>query len=244
MKLTAYVVDGMTLDIRPAPLERGWMDATNEHFAYRCLPLNIANAYGWEVLNPCGFNATWSGGPGLEAITIIADPGGRSPPISHFGNATLTFHIPCLFRTEKGVDLMVQGPINRPKDGISALSGIIETDWAPYTFTMNWIFTRPGVGVRFEQGEPICHIFPLKRGELEDVQPEIRQLSEDPELNAQYDIWTTSRSQFNVDLKQAGSTAQAEKWQKLYYRGVSPDGQGPSAEGHRTRLRLSPFVKP
>ena len=30
-----------------------------------------------------------------------------------------------------------------------------------------------------------------------------------------YDIWTTSRSQFNVHLKQPGSAAQAEKWQSF-----------------------------
>ena len=35
----------------------------------------------------------------------------------------------------------------RPKDGISALSGVIETDWLLYNFTVNWIFTRPGVAV-------------------------------------------------------------------------------------------------
>ena len=62
---------------------------------------------------------------------------------------------------------MVQGPINRPKDGIAALSGIIETDWSPYSFTMNWMFTRPGTPVRFEKGEPYCHIFPVSCGALE-----------------------------------------------------------------------------
>jgi Family of unknown function (DUF6065) len=39
MKLTAYVLEGHELDIRPAPVERGWMDATVDRFAYRCLPL-------------------------------------------------------------------------------------------------------------------------------------------------------------------------------------------------------------
>jgi hypothetical protein len=241
MKLTAYVLDGAYLEIRPAPVDRDWMDSTNERFAYRCLPLNIANAHGWEILNPHGFNATWNGGPELEAVTIIPDPDAKSFPISHFGNATLTFQIPCVFQTEVGIDLMVQGPINRPKDGISALSGIVETDWAPYTFTMNWMFTRPGAAVRFEQGEPFCHIFPVKRGGLEYVQPETRRLSENPELKKQYEIWTTSRSQFNTDLKQLGSTAQAEKWQKLYYRGVDPQGQPVTGTDHRTRLRLHPF---
>jgi hypothetical protein len=77
---------------------------------------------------------------------------------------------------------MVQGPINRPKDGIAAFAGIIETDWAPYSFTMKWIFTQPGISVRFEKGEPYCHIFPVQLGALETIQPELRLLSENPEL--------------------------------------------------------------
>ena len=42
--------DGAARDGAPpdcvAPVERDWMEATNQRFAYRCLPLNIANAYG------------------------------------------------------------------------------------------------------------------------------------------------------------------------------------------------------
>ena len=55
MKLTAYVVDGHSIDIRPAPLERDWMDNTEQRYAYRCLPLSIANAHGWEILCAAGF---------------------------------------------------------------------------------------------------------------------------------------------------------------------------------------------
>ena len=50
MKLTAHVIDGHTLDIRPAPRERDWMDRTAQHYAYRCLPLDMANGHGWELL--------------------------------------------------------------------------------------------------------------------------------------------------------------------------------------------------
>lgn len=184
MKVTAYVLDGHQFDIRPAPLERAWMDATDNRFAYRCLPLAIANAHGWELLCSGGFTARWDGWPTLKSISIWSDPGTAGSAISHFGHGILTFHIPCLFRTEPGVDLMVQGPINRPKDAIAPLSGIVETDWAPYTFTMNWKFTRPGVLVRFEKGEPICHIWPLRRGALEAVEPEVRPLSEAPIVRA------------------------------------------------------------
>ena len=155
----------------------------------------------------------------------------------------LTFHLSCLFQTEKGYDLWVQGPVNAPKDGIAGLSGIIETDWSPYTFTMNWLFTRARTPVRFEKGEPFCHLFPVKRGEVEAIEPEMRLLSENPELKRDYEAWSASRRNFNDDLKRTGSDAQAERWQKLYYRGAGPTGEKAGPGDHRTRLRLKPFAK-
>ncbi|MFI4960960.1 MAG: DUF6065 family protein, partial [Hyphomicrobiales bacterium] len=62
MKLTVYIVDGHTVDIRPAPADREWMDNIDQRFAYRCLPLSIANAHGWEILCAAGFTAVWDGG--------------------------------------------------------------------------------------------------------------------------------------------------------------------------------------
>ncbi len=244
MKLIAFQIDGQPFEVRPAPFERPWMDGTSERYAYRCLPLNIANAHGWELLCPSGFSAIWRGDAALDAITIIPDPGAPgmlSPALSHFGHGILTFHVPAVFRTEPGYDFMVQGPINLPRDGISPLSGVVETDWAPFTFTMNWVFTRPGATVRFEKGDPFCHLFPIRRGELEAFEPELCLLSENPELKAQYDEWTASRSKFNADLKLPGSQALAEGWQKHYYRGEDLAGKRTASEDHRTRVRLKPF---
>ncbi|WDI92387.1 DUF6065 family protein [Xanthomonas campestris] len=241
MKLTAHVLDGHTLDIRPAPHERAWMDATDQRYAYRCLPLAIANAHGWELLCQAGFEAAWDGGDGLGAVVITADAGTAAPAISHFGYGMLTFHVPCLFRTDAGVDLFVSGPLNCPKDGIGALSGIVETDWSPYTFTMNWRFTRPG-RVRFEAGEPFCHLFPLQRQLIEQVQPQWQPLSETPELAQQHADWTDSRSRFLEALPDTQSAAAREKWQRGYFRGVTAPAQTPVA-GHRTRLRLPLFTR-
>ena len=82
MKLTAYVVDGHTVDIRPAPVDREWMNNTGERFAYRCLPLSIANAHGWEILCSTGFSAVWNGGTGLDAVTVTTDAGGDAIALS------------------------------------------------------------------------------------------------------------------------------------------------------------------
>ena len=236
MKLIAYVAEGHRVSIRPAPLERAWMGATDQRFAYRCLPLNIANAHGWEILCPSGFVAAWNGGRGKDAIEVFPDAGTDAPAVSHFAHGVLTFHVPCLFRTEEAFDLMVQGPVNRPKDGIAPLSGVIETDWAPYSFTMNWLFTRPGATVRFEKDEPYCHIFPVRRGQLEAFAPEVRPLSENAELQRQHDDWIAGRGEFIRELQQENSPARDEGWQRSYYRGTG-------THVPNTRLRLKEFER-
>src|SRR3954454_16507116 len=55
MKLKLYALRPDPLPVRPAPLTRAWMDAVPDNHAYRCLPLNIANSHGWELLSPCAF---------------------------------------------------------------------------------------------------------------------------------------------------------------------------------------------
>jgi hypothetical protein len=231
LKLTAYLLDGHQ------------MDQTNLRFAYRCLPLSIANAHGWEILCPSGFVAKWTGKDDLAAVSITSDSGADVlPAISHFGHGILTFPVPCPFRTEPGFDLMVQGPVNRPKDAIAALTGVVETDWSPYSFTMNWLFTRADTPVWFARGEPICHLFPIRRSDIEAAKPEIRALSSDPKLKDEHEVWTRSREHFNAELMRPGSEAEAQKWQKLYHRGVIPGSDRAESKDHRTRLRIRSFL--
>ena len=94
-ELICYVYDGWTPRIRPALSRRRWMDDTPEQFAYRCLPLAIANSHGWELLSPCGFEARWNGGAGTDAVEIRVDDGAKphQVPVSLFGHGTVTFHV-------------------------------------------------------------------------------------------------------------------------------------------------------
>src|SRR5437762_11070709 len=133
-----------------------------QKFPYRCLPLVVANQYGWEILSTHHVRASWDGtskAKGLCVENLCGD--GPLHCYSHFGEGVLTFQIPFLFKTPDGWNLMVRSPTNSPKDGIAALDGIIETDWAHSTFTMNWRFTR-ACTVEFAIGEPICLFFQFK----------------------------------------------------------------------------------
>jgi hypothetical protein len=217
------------------------MDAARERAPYRCLPLVMANGFGWEILSPAGITAIWNGGPAVDGVVVLPDPGTEPPAHSHFGEGILTFQLPFLLRTEPEADLVVQGPINRPKDAIAPLTGVIESDWGPFSFTMNWRFTRPKTAVRFRKGEPICHVFPMDRGALERVEPKVLPISANPELAASHAEWKAGRKKFNADLKVPGSAAKAEKWQKHYQRGVDLYGR-PAPSSHRTRMQLKPFL--
>jgi hypothetical protein len=75
---------------------------------------------------------------------------------SHFGSGILTFNVGVIITTCPGYDLWVSGPVNEFKDGIQALSAVIETYWMLVVFTMNWKFTRSNFKVRFKKGESFC----------------------------------------------------------------------------------------
>ncbi len=228
--------------IRRAPATRPWMDKLPHQFAYRCLPLTMASSYGWELLCPSAFDATWLGGEGEDDIRVepVTAGAGAWVPVGHFGSGILTFHTGYFFRTEENVNLWASGPVNYNKHAVVPLSGLIETDWAPYTFTMNWAFTEKNHTVRFEKDEPFCSFFPVPRGLLESVEPEIREFDSIPETKAQYEAWSASRRQFNADLPTPGTEANENRWQKNYYRGRFPDGTEGS-ETHQTKLRLRDF---
>ena len=170
-----YRVSDAAPKMVPAASERAWMDETPERFAYRCLPLTIANGMGWELLLPFAISAEWNGGAELSDIAVSA-PAGEDVhqfAASHFGSGILTFQTHYLFRTEPAIALWVRGSPNRPKDGIAPLDGIVETDWLTFTFTMNWMFTRPG-RVDFAKDEPYRFITPVGYHALDEVVPEIR----------------------------------------------------------------------
>lgn len=71
--ITAFeVAHSEGMPVEPAPVERDWMEAKNR-FAYRCLPLTIANQAGWFIPNPTAFTARWNGG--LESSDTIIEFG-------------------------------------------------------------------------------------------------------------------------------------------------------------------------
>jgi hypothetical protein len=240
--ITAYRIHPTAnMGLEPAPLERPWMDAANQRFPYRCLPLNIANQNGWFLTCPATFDLYWYGGPNKADIEIRFH-GPADPAVSsHFGYGVLTFSLPYLFRTPPGINLWVKGPANLPKDGIQPLEGVVETDWASSTFTMNWKLTRAFEWIRFERGEPVCMIVPIPRGLTETLVPKITPMAANPELKAEYERWEASRKGFLEGLATQDPATLQRGWQKDYFQGKLPEGG--TFPSHQTRLAVREFTE-
>lgn len=214
MKLTAYRLNNAPFTIEPANRQREWMDKAP--FSYRCLPMTVANQMGWVIPAPCDFSFSWDGRESIDAVKVtVSDPGLKGYITSHFGFGILTFSLPFLFQTEPGYGLIVRGATNYVIPSVQPLDGFVETEWSPSTFTMNWLITDKNMLISVEKGEPICMILPYQLAPLEQFEPEIEPIENNPELHAAFQKWANSRSQFN-----ARPDRQPHEWQKDYFQAM------------------------
>lgn len=234
MILEAYALTEDPQPLVPAPLNRDWMDNSSDRHAYRCLPLAIANTYGWQLLLPVQVTAVWNGGGELADIEI--DCIHPHQAVSNFKSGIITFDVAYIFRTLPGYHLLVSGPTNIVKDGVAPMTAIVETDWLPYTFTFNYKFTRPG-RVQWRAGEPYAQICVVSAGLQERVQPAIRRLSDNPQLAAEHEKWRERRTNLRARQEAGDPGAWKEAWGKDYFLGRYADGS-PVFTEHTNRLRL------
>jgi hypothetical protein len=209
--------------IEAASPKRDWMDDTFKKIAYRCLPLIAANQMGWVIRCPANLTATWSGKPDNHGVRIVYEADSAhltGVAISHFGGGVLTFVLPWLFRTSPGFGLVLRGPTNESKDHVFPLDAVIETDWSPYTFTMNWRLSQPEVPVRFRKGDTICMLQPYPLALLEQFDCSIEPFADaPPEIQRGFGDFVQGRAR-NIERAPQGQYTT----QRDYFAGRYPDG--------------------
>lgn len=182
MKLTAFKLGHLlAMGLQPATLPE-WLRTTP--LPRRCWPMRMAALSGWVVELPSPVRATWNGGPGRADLVVEQDPHlvGAS---SHSGAGTITWPLPWTFLTEPGWSLRIGPQPNTWKDGAIGLTGDYEADRVVTASVAVWKFTRPGT-VTWNEGEVIAMITPVKRGQLEQFTPELRDIRDEPEVHELY----------------------------------------------------------
>lgn len=232
MKVKAYRLEERPFIIKPGERKRQWMDETPGRYAYRCLPLSVANSTGWDLYCDSPFVISWNGGSDQSDISINYAGEEENFITSTFGAGIVTFHTGWLFRTDPEWDMLVTGPIN---DGISwanPLSGIVETWWNDFTFTMNWKLHTPG-SYFWNVKTPICRLLPIPH-EYE-ITTEVCDIESDVEQKKLYDQWAAEREQtiqefnqvteYGIDGERVKVNSPKTEWEGNYYKGVRKNGE-------------------
>lgn len=168
--------------VEPLGIKRKWMTESRKQFAYKCLPLNIANSYGFAVYSPADFTITWWGGKEAPSIEIDSpDPEMHETILSYFGESVFTVHLDFIVKTPENYSIYIRGVPNQMERGFIPLDAIVETDWLPFTFTYNFMLVEPGI-YEFKKNEPLFIFFPIERNTVENFKLVDRSIEEDPEM--------------------------------------------------------------
>ena len=213
-------------NIVPLKAKRKWMSDSKKSFAYRCLPLNIANQYGWAVLSPVDFSIVWWGGKNPEDVEIIIKEDNFDDKVlTYFGESVFTLHPDFIVQTPENYSLYIRGIPNDSKPGIKYLDAIVETDWLPFTFTYNLQLMIPGI-YDFKKGEPLFTFFPIERNSVENFKLKEIFIGNSPELNRtfiEFEKHSTERFENNSH-------------HRLYFDGKGPNNETYNIKNHITKL--------
>ena len=162
MRIIAFPLYEHAAVLRPSPEPRARPETGEIAFA----------GLGFDLLCPQAFEATWNGGPNAGDVEIHGTAGASQGFVRSGREGRLTFHPGVQFKTESDQVLWARGPIHA-KDGLVPLETLIDSSVLPSTLTLSWRFTRPGLTVRFEAGEPFCTVLPYPKSGLQEVALEV-----------------------------------------------------------------------
>jgi hypothetical protein len=168
-------------EIRQSRLKRDWMDETYNKHAYKCMPMAAANVNGWELVLQQDVVVQWDGGNTPPVVLEGEFLNGRPVVISSI-IGIISFATGWAINTEEGYDTWVTGSPNYFVDGAVPLSATIPSHWWPDEFNMNWKITKIGEPVIFKAGEPFMFFNIYQNDLLKNVDFEIQNLWDKPDL--------------------------------------------------------------
>jgi hypothetical protein len=204
------------------------MDKTTDKHPYKCIPVTRANAHGWTIRLPHDIVVLWDGGdePGnLQVLEGLDMDNGISMVDTSLGSGVLSFHPHVLIKTPKPYNLYVTGAPNELVKGAVPLTGVVETWWSPYTFTMNWKIRYANRPVIFPKGLGYVHFFPVNSLELENWSTVVKPISDHPHAKEHLE-WSEDRFKH------------PQKRHDYYKHGVDPSGC-PIADPKVHKLKLA-----
>lgn len=154
--------------------KRDWFDP---HF-YRCLPLTVANQYGFVLKSQFDIEVVWDGGISPDSTKLFftepkEETSKKYPTIdSHFGFGVFTINTPFTLRTPPGINLMTINTPNSILPNITVMTGVVESDNLRRNFAFNFKIQIPNIKTFIPKGYPLATIIPIPRYFVENFKLE------------------------------------------------------------------------
>jgi uncharacterized protein DUF6065 len=216
----------------PGPPAQDWFSPE----MYHCLPLTAAGQLGWTLLNAARFEVTWDGRDEPDGVNGQSE---GEHVQSRFGHGLVSVDPGFYVRTSPEVDLLVKAVPNLPKDGVTWLEALVETDWFEGSFLVSFRLTRPGLTVVFERDEPLFQLVPYPRRWLDHFRAEtVTDGADHATFLASADRWHRDRNARLAPMLSGQSPP--VPFDGRYRQGLRcDDSRGPST--HQAKLSLPGF---
>lgn len=192
-----------------------------------CLPLNIANQYGFVVKAAHDMTLYWTGGEAKASLQSVGYQSGDHEVQQYntnFGSGVISVENKFLLRTPPNVNLMVIPVPNYYIEGVYPLTGVVETDNLRRSFTFNLKVTTPNKKIYIKKGDWLASFIPVPRfyvekfklKNLEEIYPE--EVIKNERADMQKLLW----ERFH-DKEIGGDMGKANDSGRRYFKGLFPD---------------------
>lgn len=203
---------------------------TREWFTYPfsfCLPLTIANQYGFVIKAANDITLYWTGGDSPVSLQSVGYKYGDyevQQYNTNFGAGVLTIENKFLLRTPPNVNLMVIPVPNHYIEGVYPLTGVVETDNLRRSFTFNLKVTTPHKKIYIKKGDWLASFIPVPRFYVEKFKLENLEeiYSEEIIKNEKEDMGKLLWERFN-HKDHGGDIGKPNDSGRRYFKGLFPD---------------------
>lgn len=201
------------------------MDQTYKKHAYQCLPLTVANVYGWEIVLEQDVVVLWRGGNTVPEILHGAVSGSGRTIASASIVGMVSFHMGWIVSTDNNISCWFSGSPNSPVDGAYPLTASVPTWWWPDEVQMNWMLQKENEEIVFKANTPFCFFMPYDESVIPSIEIEVSDAFSDADF-------VESRVRYGNE-KMRKNIEEPWTWMKGIKTGVDADGKriGPTYSG-------------
>ena len=216
--ITLVKIDSLVdhYEVRPGKNKRDFLDITADKHGYVCQPMSTVGFHGWEFILPCDVKFIWDGIEDADGshVKILEGEFINGAKLCDTGtaNATITFNVGYLVKTDPDHHILMSGAPNTFIDGVTPMDALLQSDWYHWNIPQFcWRIHKANEVITIPKGTPFLFIRNYPKTLLEETEVSIRDGTDEELLGMEkYD-----------NLRDNLRSDQGEwKWNQLYKRGM------------------------